>query len=373
MLLHGDIRADNMFFDGDRLKVVDFQFAARGAGAADIGYLVSQGLPTRGAPRPRRGAGSRISRPACRAHGVTDYSFDEAWRHYRFAVAYLDGSSRHHADRLGAMPERSRALCLTLIERAVATIDDIDALEVFSMTRTAREVVELYNLVVWNERDFALADELMGDSVIRHEVGEAHTLTHEQAVQRIVDMWAMFDELRFDLNLVVAGDDGEHVAIVYESPMTLEGRHRDDDRQHGDLPCRRRQDHRSLELRLQARSLAVTDRVLDELGYYLLAGAGGEGPATLMDEARRGEELGFGTAFISERWNVKEASSLVGAACAVTNRMQIATAATNHNTRHPLITGSWATTMHRLSGRPLHARHRPRRGGHVRRVRGARR
>jgi probable F420-dependent oxidoreductase len=89
--------------------------------------------------------------------------------------------------------------------------------------------------------------------------------------------------------------------------------------------------------------------MLDELGYYLLAGAGGEGPVTLMDEARRGEELGFGTAFISERWNVKEASSLVGAACAVTNRMQIATAATNHNTRHPLITGSWATTMHRLS------------------------
>jgi probable F420-dependent oxidoreductase len=96
--------------------------------------------------------------------------------------------------------------------------------------------------------------------------------------------------------------------------------------------------------------LTLTDRTLDELGYYLLAGAGGEGPASLMDEARRGEELGFGTAFISERWNVKEASSLVGAACAVTTRMQIATAATNHNTRHPLITGSWATTMHRLSG-----------------------
>lgn len=93
----------------------------------------------------------------------------------------------------------------------------------------------------------------------------------------------------------------------------------------------------------------MSDLVLDELGYYLLAGAGGEGPATLMDEARRGEQLGFGTAFISERWNVKEASSLVGAACAVTERMQIATAATNHNTRHPLITGSWATTMHRLS------------------------
>lgn len=94
----------------------------------------------------------------------------------------------------------------------------------------------------------------------------------------------------------------------------------------------------------------MTHRVLDELGFYLLAGAGGQGPVTLVDEARRGEDLGFGTGFISERWNVKEASSLTGAACAVTHSMRIATAATNHNTRHPLITGSWATTMHRLSG-----------------------
>ncbi len=88
-------------------------------------------------------------------------------------------------------------------------------------TRTAREVVELYNLVVWNKRDFALAEELMGDNVVRHEVGEAVVLTHDQAVKRIVDHWEMFDELRFDLNLVVAGDDGEHVAIVYQSPMRL--------------------------------------------------------------------------------------------------------------------------------------------------------
>lgn len=87
--------------------------------------------------------------------------------------------------------------------------------------RTAREVVELYNLVVWNERDFALAEELLGDTVTRHDVGEATVLTHEQAVSRIVDHWGMFDTIRFDLNVVVAGDDGEHVAVVYQSPMTL--------------------------------------------------------------------------------------------------------------------------------------------------------
>jgi len=89
------------------------------------------------------------------------------------------------------------------------------------VTRAAREVVELYNLVVWNERNYALAEELLGDTVIRHEVGEAHTLTHEEAVSRIVDMWEVSEELRFDLNLVVAGEDEEHVAIVYESPIKL--------------------------------------------------------------------------------------------------------------------------------------------------------
>ncbi|AGB22492.1 protein of unknown function (DUF227) [Mycobacterium sp. JS623] len=130
MLLHGDIRADNMFFDGDRLKVVDFQFAARGAGAADIAYLVSQGLPT----EVRRGHDKAL---VCEylaylsADGVTDYSVDEAWRHYRFAVAYLLVLPVITLNGWDAMPERSRALCLTLTERAVATIDDIDALAVF--------------------------------------------------------------------------------------------------------------------------------------------------------------------------------------------------------------------------------------------------
>jgi predicted SnoaL-like aldol condensation-catalyzing enzyme len=87
-------------------------------------------------------------------------------------------------------------------------------------TRTAREVVELYNLVVWNECNIDLAEELFADTVIRHEVGQAHPLTRAQAVQRVTDVWKLFDSLRFDLNIVVAADDGEHVAIVYHSTMT---------------------------------------------------------------------------------------------------------------------------------------------------------
>jgi predicted SnoaL-like aldol condensation-catalyzing enzyme len=87
-------------------------------------------------------------------------------------------------------------------------------------TWTARTVVELYNLVVWNERNIDLADELLADTVIRHEIGGARTLTHAEAVQRVADMWQMADSLRFDLNVVVEGDDGEHVAIVYDSTIT---------------------------------------------------------------------------------------------------------------------------------------------------------
>jgi len=93
------------------------------------------------------------------------------------------------------------------------------------LPRSAREVVELYNLVVWNRHDVALARELIGESVIRHEVGEVHTLTHEQACQRVDELWSLFDELEFKLPLVVAGDDGEHVAIVYDTAMkTKDGR-----------------------------------------------------------------------------------------------------------------------------------------------------
>jgi probable F420-dependent oxidoreductase len=88
---------------------------------------------------------------------------------------------------------------------------------------------------------------------------------------------------------------------------------------------------------------------LPELGFYGLAGHT-DSPAELLTEVRRAEEIGIGSVFISERFNVKEAASLTGAACAVTSQLGVATGVTNHNTRHPLVTSAWATTMHRLSG-----------------------
>lgn len=89
--------------------------------------------------------------------------------------------------------------------------------------------------------------------------------------------------------------------------------------------------------------------LLPELAFYGLAGHV-DSPAQLLDEVRDAERIGLGSVFLSERYNVKEAASLSGAAAAVSRELGVATGVTNHNTRHPIITASWATTMHRLSG-----------------------
>jgi 5,10-methylenetetrahydromethanopterin reductase len=88
---------------------------------------------------------------------------------------------------------------------------------------------------------------------------------------------------------------------------------------------------------------------LVELGFYGLAGHTNN-PADLLDECATADELGLGSVFISERFNLKEAGVLCGAAAAASPQLGIATAATNHNTRHPLVTATLATTMHRMSG-----------------------
>jgi probable F420-dependent oxidoreductase len=87
---------------------------------------------------------------------------------------------------------------------------------------------------------------------------------------------------------------------------------------------------------------------LNELGFYALAG-GPPSPRPLLDEVRAAEAMGIGSAWISERLNIKEIATLSGATAAVSERIGIATGVTNHNTRHPTVTAAYATTMHDLS------------------------
>src|ERR1700722_3497276 len=87
---------------------------------------------------------------------------------------------------------------------------------------------------------------------------------------------------------------------------------------------------------------------IPELGFYALAGHANSS-RDLVDEVRLGEAMGFGSVFISERFDKKEIAVLSGAAGAVSGRISIVTAATNHNTRHPMITAAIARTMQSLT------------------------
>ena len=91
-----------------------------------------------------------------------------------------------------------------------------------------------------------------------------------------------------------------------------------------------------------------TDR-LTELGFYGLAGQP-DSSRDLIDEVRLGEQLGLGSVFLSERFDKKEIGVLSGAAGAVSEHLTVVTAATNHNTRHPMITAGLARTMQSLTG-----------------------
>lgn len=90
-------------------------------------------------------------------------------------------------------------------------------------------------------------------------------------------------------------------------------------------------------------------QAMNELGFYTLAGAP-ESPRDLIAEIADAEAMGIGAAFISERFNIKEAATLSGAVGAVSERIGIATAATNHTLRHPMVTAAYAMTMHELTG-----------------------
>lgn len=95
--------------------------------------------------------------------------------------------------------------------------------------------------------------------------------------------------------------------------------------------------------------MTTTEQRFPELGFYALAGQP-DSSRDLVQEVIDGEAMGFGTAFISERYKQKEAATLCGAAGAVTETIRIQTATTNHNTRHPMVTAGFASTMQSLTG-----------------------
>ncbi|MGE4428754.1 MAG: nuclear transport factor 2 family protein [Solirubrobacteraceae bacterium] len=82
-----------------------------------------------------------------------------------------------------------------------------------------RAVVERYNLELWNQRRFALADELLADEMVRHEPGRRTVLTRAQARRRVEDLWASVEHVEFRLLHTIT--EGELCTIVYQADIVL--------------------------------------------------------------------------------------------------------------------------------------------------------
>jgi predicted SnoaL-like aldol condensation-catalyzing enzyme len=86
------------------------------------------------------------------------------------------------------------------------------------MMRSPREVVEAYNFELYNGRRFDLADALVAESMVRHEVGGTTVLTRAQARERIETLCAEVQDFNFTLLHTIV--DGDYVCIVYQCDMT---------------------------------------------------------------------------------------------------------------------------------------------------------
>lgn len=87
----------------------------------------------------------------------------------------------------------------------------------------------------------------------------------------------------------------------------------------------------------------------EELSCYLLPGHTTT-PADAITEAKQAEALGLGRAWLSERFDVKDAGVICSAALTATRSLKVATAGTNVHTRHPLVLATMCSSLHYLSG-----------------------
>lgn len=85
-----------------------------------------------------------------------------------------------------------------------------------------------------------------------------------------------------------------------------------------------------------------------ELSCYLLPGHT-QTPADAIGEAQAAEALGLGRVWLSERFDVKDAGVICSAALSTTQRLRVATAATNIHTRHILVLATMCASLHYIS------------------------
>lgn len=129
-LLHGDYRADNLFFGaaegGAALAAVDWQVSSAGGGTFDVAYFLSGNVD----PQTRRAHEMDLLRlyvQTLKDHGVRDYGFDECLEDYRTDVLYCLVYAVIIIGTLDPSNARGLSLFHTNVERVLTAIADLDA------------------------------------------------------------------------------------------------------------------------------------------------------------------------------------------------------------------------------------------------------
>ena len=130
-LVHGDYRADNLFFggpdgDGSAIAAVDWQVSSRGGGVFDLAYFLSGNVT----PETRRASEKELLQLYVRTlaeSGVAGFGFDDCFEAYRFGVLYCLVYSVIVIGTLDPSNARGLAMFHTSFERVATAIADLDA------------------------------------------------------------------------------------------------------------------------------------------------------------------------------------------------------------------------------------------------------
>lgn len=125
-LCHGDYRADNLMFDGDKPVVLDFQIVGKGSGIYDLGYFISQSLSR----DVRRGHDRELFDRYCdrlAGHGIS-VDRDEMWRQYLITVFFCAIYSVTNWPQYDNMNDRGQSLLRDMLERSLGAIVDVGAM-----------------------------------------------------------------------------------------------------------------------------------------------------------------------------------------------------------------------------------------------------
>ena len=122
-LSHGDVRLDNIFFDGDEVLFVDWQSICSSSPEQDVAYFITQSVP----PNVRAKEDLLAFYHSELVRRGVDYDLAFCRERYRVSALYLLCFAVVIAGTLDLANERGQALGRVLLGNAMSALDEIDA------------------------------------------------------------------------------------------------------------------------------------------------------------------------------------------------------------------------------------------------------